>query len=77
MSRAVHSRYERHCAGLPSPGRSVSVHLRVRRFDGRRTDWARRTFAERLPKLATPFARRTCRLAAAQGQTGVAHGHRV
>src|SRR3954451_20207116 len=31
-SRAVHSRYERHLADLPSLGRSVSVHLWVRRF---------------------------------------------
>ena len=34
----------------------------------------RRTFAERLPELVAPHARRTCRLDAAQGQTGVAFG---
>ncbi|MFL5289633.1 MAG: ISL3 family transposase, partial [Rhodopila sp.] len=73
-SRAVHSRYERHLADLPSLGRSVSVHLWVRRFYCRNTDCARQTFVERLPKLVTPFARRTCRLAAAQGQTGLALG---
>src|SRR3954451_7370885 len=73
-SRAVHSRYERHLADLPSLGRSVSVHLWVRRFYCRNIDCARQTFVERLPKLATPFARRTCRLAAAQAQTGVALG---
>jgi transposase len=74
VSRAVHSRYERRLADLPSLGRSVSVHLRVRRFYCRNTDCARRTFVECLPKLAAPFARRTDRLAAAQAQTGLALG---
>jgi zinc-finger of transposase IS204/IS1001/IS1096/IS1165 len=74
ISRAVHSRYERHLADLPSLGRSVSVHLWVRRFYCRNIDCARQTFVERLPKLAVPFARRTDRLAAAQGQTGLALG---
>jgi transposase len=73
-SRAVHSRYERHLADLPSLGRSVSVHLWVRRFYCRNTNCARRTFVERLPKLVAPFARRTERLAAAQAQTGLALG---
>ena len=73
-SRAVHSRYERRLADLPSLGRPVSVHLRVRRFYCRNTDCTRRTFAERLPQLAKPFARRTCRLAAAQAETGLALG---
>ena len=70
----MHSRYERHLADLPSLGRLVSVHLWVRRFYCRNIDCARQTFVERLPKLAVPFARRTCRLAAAQGQTGLALG---
>src|SRR5947209_8297490 len=74
MSRAVHNRYKRHLADLPLLGRSVSLHLWVRRFYCRNTDCARRTFVERLPKLAAPFARRTCRLAAAQAQAGVALG---
>jgi transposase len=65
VSRAGHSRYKRRLADLPSLGRSVSLHLRVRRFYCRNTDCARRTFVERLPKPGAPFARRTCRLAAA------------
>jgi transposase len=73
-SRKVHSRYQRRLADLPSLGRSVSVHVRVRRFYCRNIDCARRTFVERLPKLVVPFARRTCRLAAAQAQTGLALG---
>src|SRR4051795_1074359 len=74
ISRAVYSRYERHFADLPSLGRSVSVHLRVRRLYCRNTDCARQTFVERLPKLVAPFARGTDRLAAAQAQTGLALG---
>jgi hypothetical protein len=70
----VHSRYDRHLADLPSLGRTVSVHLRVRRFYCRNTACARQTFAERLPTLMAPFARRTRRLAEAQGQTGAALG---
>ncbi len=31
-SRAVHSRYQRHAADLPSLGRAVRIGLRVRRF---------------------------------------------
>jgi transposase len=70
----VHSSYDRHLADLPSLGRTVSIHLRVRRFYCRNTACPRRTFVERLPNLVAPFARRTCRLAEAQGQTGVALG---
>jgi transposase len=73
-SRAVHSRYDRHLADLPSLGRTVSIHLRVRRFYCRNTACPRQTFVERLPNLVAPFARRTGRLAEAQGQTGAALG---
>jgi transposase len=73
-SRAVHSRYRRHPAHLPSLGRRVQVTLRVRRFYCRNARCARRTFAEQLPELAAPRARRTCRLADAQGRAGVALG---
>jgi len=71
-SRAVHSRYRRHPADLPSMGRRVHVGLRARRFYCRNAKCARRTFAERLPELVAPHARRTTRLAEAQGQVGVA-----
>ena len=74
VSRAVHSRYDRHPADLPSLGRTVSVRLCVRRFYCRNTACTRQTFAERLPDLIMPFARRTRRLAEAQGQAGGALG---
>jgi hypothetical protein len=73
-SRAVHSRYRRHPADLPSLGRVVGIGLRVRRFYCRNAACARRTFAERLPELVAPHARRTRRLAEAQGRVGVALG---
>ena len=74
MSRAVHSRYRRHPADLPSLGRAVRVSLRVRRFYCRNVACPRQTFAERVPQLVAPFARRTRRLAEAQGRTGAALG---
>jgi hypothetical protein len=73
-SRAVHSRYRRRPADLPSLGRSVRVDLRVRRFYYRDAVCTRRTFAERLPELLRPRSRRTRRLAEAQGRVGVALG---
>ncbi len=73
-SRDVHSRYHRHLSDLPSLGRCVRVALRVRRFYCRNPGCARRTFAERLQELVVPHARRTRRLAAAQGRAGVALG---
>ncbi len=73
-SRAVHSRYRRKPADLPLLGRRVGVSLRVRRFYCRNAKCARRTFAEPLPGLVAPHARRTCRLATAQCRVGVALG---
>ena len=73
-SRAVHSRYRRKPADLPLLGCRIGVSLRVRRFYCRNAKCARRTFAERLPELVAPHARRTCRLAAAQARVGVALG---
>jgi hypothetical protein len=46
----------------------------VRRFYCRNAACTRRTFAERLPELLGPDARRTLRLAEAQGRVGVALG---
>ena len=73
-SRAVHSRYRRRLADLPSLGRRVQIGLRARRFYCRNAKCARRTFAERLPELVAPHARRTGRLAEAQSQVGAVLG---
>ena len=74
VSRSVHSCYYRRPTDLPSLGRVVSIGLRVRRFYCHNAACRRRTFAERLSELVSPFARRTRRLAKAQGETGVALG---
>src|SRR5436853_3995471 len=73
-SRAVHSRYRRRPADLPSLGQAVRLDLRLRRFYCRNAACTRRTFAERLPELIRPHARRTCRLAQAQVRVGAALG---
>ena len=52
----------------------VRVSLRVRRFYCLNPSCARQTFAERVSQLVAPFARRTRRLAEAQGRTGAALG---
>jgi len=75
-SRAVHSRYRRRPADLPSLGRALRIDLRVRRFYCHNAACARHTFAERLPELLRPHARRTRRLAEAQGRVGAALGRR-
>jgi hypothetical protein len=74
VSRAVHSRYRRCPTDPPSLGRTVRVGLHVRRFYCRNTACPRRTFAERLPELVAPHARRTRRLAEAQAGVGAALG---
>jgi zinc-finger of transposase IS204/IS1001/IS1096/IS1165/Transposase len=74
ISQAVHSRYHRHPADLPSLGQPVQLLLCVRRFYCRNGTCARRTFVEPLPDLLAPRARRTHRLALTQGKTGVACG---
>src|SRR5215213_6925632 len=73
-SRAVHSRYRRRPADLPSLGRTVRLDLRLRRFYCRNAACTRRTFAERLPELIRPHARRTGRLAEAPARVGAALG---
>ena len=72
-SRAVHSRYERHPADLPSLGSRVRVGLGVRRFYCRNAACPRRTFAERLPEPVAPRARRTLRLAEAHPGSHQSH----
>ena len=60
-STAVHSRYSRKLNDLACGLRRVRLHLLVRRFFCRNTACQRRTFAERIPQIAQPWARRTSR----------------
>ena len=73
-SETPHSTYVRRPADLPSAGHAVQLHLRVRRFSCRNKTCTRRTFAEHLPRLLAPRARRTHRLATAQRAVGMTAG---
>ena len=66
-SGAGHGSYQRQPADLPLLGKVVQIVLRLRRSCCHNVACARRTFAERLPSLLAAYARRTRRLAAAQG----------
>lgn len=58
----LHSHYQRTVADLPWGGRSVRLLLCVRRFRCSEPECPRRIFAERLPSLVEPYARKTTRL---------------
>ncbi len=55
----VHSTYRRHLADTPISGRPVEVVLQVRRFFCDNDGCPARRFAEQVPGLTTPRARRT------------------
>jgi zinc-finger of transposase IS204/IS1001/IS1096/IS1165 len=55
----VHSSYHRHLADAPISGRPATIVLRVRRFFCDNPGCRARTFAEQVPGLTTPRARRT------------------
>lgn len=73
-SSRLHSRYVRTLADLPWHGVAVSVQLTVRRFFCEAAECSRRIFAERLPGVAAPYARRTVRLGEALELIGFALG---
>lgn len=70
----MHSRYERRLADLPWQGRAVTIRLQVRRFQCAHPDCPRRTFAERLPSVVRPSARRSERLGDLQRHVALALG---
>src|SRR5215472_7000131 len=61
-SRRVHSRYLRILADLPWQGVAVRWVLQIRRFRCTQPNCPRAIFAERLPTVVAPYARRTLRL---------------
>ncbi len=73
-SKRVHSRYQRTLADLPWGEHAVTVLLKVRRLFCDNTRCKRRIFAERLPDVAAPWARRTARLAGRLTAVGLALG---
>lgn len=70
----VHSRYWRSVADVPCGTARLRLHLHVRRFFCTNTHCPRRVFAERLPQLVAPAARRTQRLTTALRHVGLALG---
>ena len=72
LAARVHSSYRRHLADAPVGGRPVDIVLRVRRFFCDNTDCAAKTFAEQVPGLTTPRARRTGLLRTALAAIGLA-----
>ncbi len=62
-ARRIHSRYRRTLADLPWAAYRVCLQLRVRKWFCPNRACRRRIFAERLPMVTVPWARRTLRLA--------------
>jgi transposase len=73
-SKRVHSRYERTLADLPWGEYAVAVRFKVRRLFCDNVRCKRRLFAERLPGVAAPRARKTVRLADRLTAVGLALG---
>jgi len=61
-STKVHSRYTRLLADLPWMGYAVRLKLHLRRFFSQNPECQRKIFAECLPNVVAPYARRTLRL---------------
>jgi transposase len=74
VSHARHSWYRRKLLDLPWASVSVELQLRVRRMFCRNPACARAIFTERLPLLASPYARRTRRLAEEQPELALNEG---
>ena len=73
-SKRVHSRYGRTLADLPWGEYAVTIRLSVRRLFCDNARCERRLFAERLPGVATPWARKTTRLTGRLTAVGLALG---
>ncbi len=73
-SRRVHSRYERTLADLPWGECAVTIRLGIRRLFCDNDRCARRIFAERLPGVVSPRARKTTRLTGRLTAMGLALG---
>jgi transposase len=73
-SSRVHSRYQRTVKDLPVCAIPLTLQLQVRRFFCDNPYCERKTFAEAVPKLVLPFARKTVRLTEQLRQLGFAAG---
>ena len=73
-TQRIHSHYERTLADLPWAAYRVRLQLHVRKWFCSNRHCRRRIFTERLPTVATPWARRTLRLAQRLVALGIALG---
>ncbi len=74
LARRIHSQYRRTAADLPWQGLAVRLELHVRRFWCDVPDCPRQIFAERLPGIVAPGARRSERLSQLYLAIGLALG---
>jgi transposase len=73
-AKRVHSRYERTLADLPWGAYAVSIRLKIRRLFCDNAQCKRRIFAERVPNVVAPWARKTMRLTGRLTALGLAVG---
>jgi transposase len=73
-ARRVHSRYERTLADLPWGEYAATIRLKIRRLFCDNARCERRIFAERVPGVAAPRARKTTRLTGRLTAVGLALG---
>jgi transposase len=76
-SRRVHSHYERTLQDLPCGEKSLVLRVTIRKFFCPNRRCQRKVFAERLPDLTQPYARRTCRQGQRLEYIGLALGGRA
>jgi transposase len=74
VTTRLHSHYKRSLADLAWAGSPVRIHIKVHRFFCDNPGCKRKIFSERLPGIAAPWARRTCRLAECQQAIALATG---
>lgn len=75
-SQRVHSRYTRHVTDGPVGGRTVEVHLEVRRFRCGQRRCSQRTFVEQVPQFVARRRRRTVPLLELLTDVGASLGGR-
>jgi transposase len=75
-SRYRHGWHNRSLQDLPVQGQVVKIKLTLNRWQCRHRKCRRRTFVDRLPKIALPYTRRTARMDEIVGLIGHSMGGR-
>lgn len=76
QSRHRHGWHNRRLQDLPVQGQVVKIELALNRWQCRHRKCGRRTFTDRLPEIASPYMRRTQRMAEIVGLVGHKMGGR-